>query len=151
MIPDLAFNPSRKLLTRTSALLILNRFEVSVEPRPVEAHDKAIFQSRAALGVQSVLRMIVDGAWHTLRLSNADAMLVPVWCLHRAYAASVSVLELGLMKEDQENWTTYIESAKYMLGFMEPGCKLAGIIYFIYLRSLIKQSLTSSRRLSKGY
>jgi hypothetical protein len=139
------------LLTCTSALLTLNRFELSVEPRPVEAHDKDIFQSRAALGVQSVLRMIVDGAWHSLRVSNADAILVPIWCLHRAYAASVVGLELGCMGEDREKETIYIQFAKHMLGILEPGCKLAGIIVFIHLRSMTKQSLTSFRRLSKGY
>jgi hypothetical protein len=119
-----------------------------MEPRPEEAHEKHIFQSRAVLGLQSVLRMILDGTWQSLNASEAEVITVPIWCFQRTYLAILSALELGIIDDEREKWTIYIHAVKRMLKKIEPRCKLAGIA-FIYLRSLFKQPLTSYRRLSQ--
>jgi len=113
-----------------SALLTLNLFEVSVEPRPPEAHEKQLFQSRAALGLQSVLRMITEATWGSSNFSDAEIMTVPIWAFHRAYSAALVSLELGIIDEDEERWTAYIQAVKRMLKIVEPRCRLAGIILF---------------------
>jgi hypothetical protein len=138
------------LLKCNGALLTLSRFEVSVEPPPCEAHEKHIFQSRAALGVQSVLRMILEGTWQLPSVSNKELLSVPIWSFHRAYLAALLSLELGFVDGDGEKWTIYIQAVKLMLTTLEPRYKLAGMI-IIYLRSMFKQSLTVCRRLSDRY
>jgi hypothetical protein len=115
-------------LSCNSALLTLSRFELSVEPRPEEAHHKDVFQSRAALGVQSVLRMVLDGVHRSTSVSDAEVMSVPIWSFHHAYLATLSSLELGIVDEDGEKWTMYIQGLKRMLKTLEPGCRLAGTI-----------------------
>ncbi|TAQ86141.1 hypothetical protein B7494_g5546 [Chlorociboria aeruginascens] len=110
----------------SGALLILSRFELSVEPRPGEAHIGHIFQSRAALGLQSVLRMILDGTWQSLSVPVIEVISMPTWCFHRSYSAIISILELGIVDDDREKWTLYIRSVKQMLKTLEPRSKLAG-------------------------
>jgi hypothetical protein len=88
-----------------------------VEPRPEEAHHKDVFQSRAALGVQSVLRMVLDGVHRSTSVS-----------FHHAYLATLLSLELGIVDDDGEKWTMYIQGLKRMLKTLEPGCRLAGTI-----------------------
>ena len=138
-------------LSCNSALLTLSRFELSVEPRPEEAHHKDVFQSRAALGVQSVLRMVLDGVHRSTSVSDAEVMSVPIWSFHHAYLATLSSLELGIVDEDGEKWTMYIQGLKRMLKTLKPGCRLAGTYFLIYLRSLSNQSLNNCRRLSKSH
>ncbi len=122
-------NPTR--LNCNSALLTLSCFEVSVEPKSGEAHEKHIFQSRAALGTQSVLRMILDSTLDSIQVSDAELIAVPIWCLHRSYLASRLCLEFGIIDDDSEKWTIYIQSVKHMLTRLEPRCKLAGTISFL--------------------
>lgn len=112
-----------------------------MEPRPGEAHDKHIFQSRAGLGLQSVLRMILDGTWQSLSVSDTEVMSVPIWSFHRAYLATLVSLECGIVDGDSEKWTIYIQSVKRMLKILEPRCKLAGTIAF-YLSKISAQAIT---------
>ncbi|PVH80981.1 hypothetical protein DL98DRAFT_588037 [Cadophora sp. DSE1049] len=98
------------------AILVLNRFEITVEPEPNEAHEKESFQSRAALGLKSALRMMLDSMTSSSGRAEANLMAVPIWALHRAQYAAVLSLDYGVVDDDRELWLSYIETVKRMLG-----------------------------------
>ncbi len=127
---DLTSTEESKVTKCSSAILTLSRFELSVEPRPGEAHEKHTFQSRAALGVQSVLRMIVDSTSQSSTISDAELIAVPLWCLHLSYLGSILSLELGIVDDDTEKWLTYTQTVKRMLQHLSTRSKLAGTILF---------------------
>ena len=117
-------------LNFNGALLTLNRFEVSAEPRPAEAYDKEMFQSRAALGIQSLLRMILDSTSRSVvGIPDSLMMLMTIWSIHRVGAAALLALEFG-NDDDREEWGACIQSIKPMLKASEVRYKLAGILFF---------------------
>lgn len=109
----------------SSAILMLNCYEVSVEPKPMEVHEKEVFQSRAALGLKSALRMMLDGSLNSSSASDAQLMAVPIWVFHRAQYAAVLSLDFGIVDEDTEGWMAYIQTVKQMLRAVEVRSKLA--------------------------
>ncbi|KAK0122398.1 hypothetical protein ONS95_010638 [Cadophora gregata] len=109
-----------------SAILVLNRFEITVEPEPSEAHEKENFQSRAALGLKSALRMMLDSMMSASKGAEANLVAIPIWALHRAQYAAVLSLDFGVVDDDLELWMSYIETVKRMLGAIEARSNLAG-------------------------
>lgn len=107
-----------------SALLSLSRFEVSAESWPEE--NTNIFRSRAALGLQSVLRMCLEGTSESSSVSDAETMSIPIWAFHRTYLSTLFSLELESVDEDREKWTMHTQTVKRILKALEPRCKLAG-------------------------
>lgn len=116
------------MLTRDSAILILNRFEVVVEPKADEAHEREAFHSRAALGLKSALRMMLDTLTSSSERADADLIAVPIWALHRAQYAAVLSLDFDVMDEGNELWISYIETVKRLLGVLQIRGGLAGIL-----------------------
>ncbi|KAH7413374.1 hypothetical protein BKA64DRAFT_638037 [Cadophora sp. MPI-SDFR-AT-0126] len=112
-----------------SAILLLNRFEITVEPKPNEVHEKEAFQSRAALGLKSALQMMLDHMSETSSssASEADLTAVPIWTLHRAQYAAVLSLDFGIVNDDIE-WLSYIKTVKRMLTIFQARSNLASMI-----------------------
>jgi hypothetical protein len=107
--------------------LLLNHHELSTEPHPEEAHEKDLFQSRAALAVQSVLRMVLEGSWPCSSMTDMHLELVPIWSIYPAYRAALLCSELGSVGGDEEKWRTNLNGLRHTLKTLEPRWKLAGI------------------------
>ncbi|KAG4423432.1 hypothetical protein IFR04_003399 [Cadophora malorum] len=110
-----------------SAILVLNRFEVTVEPQADEVHEKEAFQSRAFLGLKSALRMMLDSMTSSSEHAEANLMAVPVWALHRAQYAAVLSLDYGVVGEDSKLWFSYIDTVKRILAVLQMRSTLAGM------------------------
>jgi len=123
-LPD--FSQDCKLMC-ASAILVLNRFEVTVEPQADEVHEKEAFQSRAFLGLKSALRMMLDSMTSSSEHAEANLMAVPVWALHRAQYAAVLSLDYGVVGEDSKLWFSYIDTVKRILGVLQMRSTLAGM------------------------
>ena len=94
---------------------------------PEEVHEKELFQTRAALGVQSVLRMIFDSPW---QFCNPDIFMqsAPIWIFQCIYRSALLCLKLKNAGDVQEKWLAGLNDMKSMLKTLEPKWKLAGII-----------------------
>ncbi|KAL2066647.1 hypothetical protein VTL71DRAFT_2719 [Oculimacula yallundae] len=108
-----------------SAILMLNAFEISVEPKPMEAHEKEMFQSRAVMGLKSALRMILQSTTSSSDAPDSEILKLPIWVIHRAQYAAVLSLDFGIVDDDIEWWMTYIQTVKSMLKVIAVRSKLA--------------------------
>ena len=111
-----------------SALLLLNRHEIFIEPQPFEVHEKELFQSRATLGFQSVARMALDYTWPNSQVPDIELDKAPIWGLHPASRAVILRLELAYPNGDDGEFILSLNRLKETLRSLEPRWKLAGII-----------------------
>ncbi|XMA10366.1 hypothetical protein WAI453_003157 [Rhynchosporium graminicola] len=111
-----------------SAILMLNAFEISMEPKPTEAHEKVMFQGRAILGLKSALRMILESTESSSNAPDTEVIKLPIWVLHRAQYAAILSLDFGIVDDDVEWWMTYIQTVKRMLRVMQVRSRLAGMV-----------------------
>jgi len=114
-------------INMNSALLTLNRYQLSMQPRGKGDDQGKFFKSRAALGVRSVLRMVLDGTQQCSNLSNTQVESAPVWGLHRIFRTALLYLELGDMEEDKEKWEANLTVSKAILSSLEPRWNIAGM------------------------
>jgi hypothetical protein len=94
---------------------------------PDELHEKELFQKRAALGIQSVLRMIFDGSWQFCE-AEIFTQSAPIWTLHSVYGSALLCLNLENAGGVEDKWLADLKEMKSMLKTLEPRWKLAGII-----------------------
>jgi hypothetical protein len=108
-------------------MLLLNRHEISSEPQPFEIHEKGLFQFRAALGFQSVVRMALDDTWPSSRAPDIELEAAPIWGLYPASRAVIMRMELVNTNEDEVELIASLTRLKVTLRALEPKWKLAGI------------------------
>lgn len=125
-----------KLSKLGSALLMLNRYQFSIEPRDEGDDHGSFYRSRAALGVQSVLRMVLDGTQQCSNFTDQHVDSAPVWGIHRIFKATMLYLELGNKEEDKEEWATSLPLAKSLLKSLTPRWRIAGMSHLFSCQRL---------------
>jgi len=93
----------------------------------MEDEEGRFFKSRAALGVRSVLRMVLDSTQQCSEVPCGQIDSTPVWGLHRVFKTTLLHLELGDREEDKEKWEENLIVSKAMLSSWEPRWNIAGI------------------------
>ena len=98
-----------------------------MESRHRKDDQELFLGSQAALGVRSVLRMVLDGTRDCLNLANPHTDRSPVWCSHRIFKAAILCIDLGHREMENETWKTKLIALKAILKAAEHRWKIAGI------------------------
>lgn len=82
--------------------------------------------SPAALAIQSIIRMVLDGSTYRTYDSQDDLDTLPCWILKSAYLAALEHIQLG-DKSDINLWTKQLSGLKSSLTIFSRRWKLAGM------------------------